>query len=318
MSVSKVTELFAFSDETFIENVIVRPNGNLLLTSLTVNHVFELDPSAENPQPKPVAELPGCASVTGIARIGPDTYAVSGGTMPRAFLFNKGSMHVYTVSFEAQAAGSDGASAAAAPVVEKVADVPDAEVMNGMTVLPGDAGVILSADSLLGRIFRVDTRTGAVDVAFQDDLLAKSDRQDRVPCGVNGIKVRDGYMYFSNSAKRIFGRIPIAQNGDRTGDTEYFSTIPEDVVARQADDDFDVDESGALWVARHPDSLVKITPGTWAQSVVIGPDSHGVRLYSPTATALDRKRNILYIVSGGARRTGGTVGGQVVKVEMAV
>ena len=316
MSISKVTELFAFSDSTFIENVIVRPNGKLLLTSLTVNHVFELDPSVENPQPKPIAELPGCASLTGIARVGPDTYAVSGGTMPHAFLFNKGSMHVYTVSFEAQAAGNDGAPAA--PVVEKVADVPDTEVMNGMTVLPGDGGVILSADSVLGRIFRVNTRTGAVDVAFQDDLLAKTERQDRVPCGVNGIKVHGGYMYFSNSAQRIFGRIPIAQNGDRTGEAEYFTTIPDDVVAGQADDDFDLDEAGALWVTRHPDSLVKITPGTWAQSVVINADSHGVKLNNPTATALDRKRNILYIVSGGARISGGTGGGQVVKVEMAV
>ena len=305
MSISKVTELFSF-DSHFIENIAIRPNGNLLLTSLTTNTIYGLDPSAENPQAEALAKLPGVASVTGIAQVGPDTYAISGGTMPQPFLFGKGTMHVYTLSFE------DNTSK---PEVKTVADVPDAEVMNGMCNLPDAKGIVLSADSREGRIWRVNTSTGAVDVAFQDDLLAMGTAENRVPCGVNGIKVHDGHLYFTNSAKRLFGRIPIASNGDRTGDTQHFTALPETIGMMDADDDFVVDASGAAWVARHPDMLVKITPDH-KQEVLISKESHDVKLLSPTAIALDAKRKALYIVTGGDKIRGGSRGGQVVKVEL--
>ncbi|KAK6216130.1 hypothetical protein LQW54_003906 [Pestalotiopsis sp. IQ-011] len=71
------TLIFNLTDVNF-ENSIVRPNGNLLLTTINNGSLFEIDPTSISPEVHIVATFGG-ANVLGISSIGTDRYAIAGG-----------------------------------------------------------------------------------------------------------------------------------------------------------------------------------------------------------------------------------------------
>lgn len=78
---SQGTLLFEFPSDSYtdIENAVLRPNGQILMVPLYTNTVYNLDPSADSPEPVVVTTLPGVDSVQGITSIGDDKYAVTAG-----------------------------------------------------------------------------------------------------------------------------------------------------------------------------------------------------------------------------------------------
>ncbi|KAI1330020.1 hypothetical protein F5Y16DRAFT_62350 [Xylariaceae sp. FL0255] len=92
---------FQFPTE-FIEKVHVLPDGRLLLSTLkTKGLLYILDPTSEDPTPKPAVQFDGVA-VTGLSGIVPlrkGLIAVGGG-IHTSFAFEKESFHVYIVSLE--------------------------------------------------------------------------------------------------------------------------------------------------------------------------------------------------------------------------
>ncbi|KAF8862083.1 hypothetical protein BDZ45DRAFT_671392 [Acephala macrosclerotiorum] len=73
-----ITQIFEFTSH-FIENIHLRPNGHLLLSSLSSGSLFTLNPTSLTTTAKPIVNCPGSTGLSGIATIGPDLYAVSGG-----------------------------------------------------------------------------------------------------------------------------------------------------------------------------------------------------------------------------------------------
>ncbi|KAL2810110.1 hypothetical protein BJX63DRAFT_403206 [Aspergillus granulosus] len=63
-----------------------------------------------------------------------------------------------------------------------------------------------------------------------------------VPIGINGLKIQNGYVYFTNTARGLFGRLPISEDGNRAGEVEVISLVN---VARTGDnwDDFVLDKA---------------------------------------------------------------------------
>lgn len=55
--------------------------------------------------------------------------------------------------------------------MEKVVDLPQAQFLNGATVLSRREGTLLVADSALGSVFRVSTRSKEVKVVIKDPLF---------------------------------------------------------------------------------------------------------------------------------------------------
>lgn len=133
-----------YSGSVSWENAVLRPNGQLLLVSLSEPYVYNIDPSAASPTPVVVATLPGVDSAQGIALIGDDKYAVSGGL--------EGSNSVYTnetiFTIDFSTALSNGTV-----VPEYVLSSPDAENFNGLLALDSDPTVVLLGDSLLGKVY---------------------------------------------------------------------------------------------------------------------------------------------------------------------
>lgn len=133
-----------YSGSVSWENAVLRPNGQLLLVSLSEPYVYNLDPSAASPTPVVVATLPGVDSAQGIALIGDDKYAVSGGLEGSNSLYTNET--IFTIDFST--ALSNGTV-----VPEYVLSSPDAENFNGLLALDSDPSVVLLGDSLLGKVY---------------------------------------------------------------------------------------------------------------------------------------------------------------------
>jgi sugar lactone lactonase YvrE len=69
--------------------------------------------------------------------------------------------------------------------------------------------------------------------------------------GINGLKVHDGYLYWSNTGKQLFCRIKIDGEGKAAGTAEI---LERDIVI----DDFCFDKHGNAWVTEHGLNVVGV------------------------------------------------------------
>ncbi|KAK8011612.1 hypothetical protein PG990_010577 [Apiospora arundinis] len=312
-----VTRLFEFPDTTFVENIAIRRNGHILITTFDRGRVYSIDPSEKpSPQARLAATLPDANAVTGIVETAPDVFIVTGGELnQRAMRFDPQSLRAFRLDFT---------SGELPAVVKTVARMPEElglTMLNGMTAIPTSEhrGVVLAADSEKGRIVRIDTGTGAVEVIIQDDMLSPG-AGAWIPLGVNGIRVSQSstdsahngaaHLYFTNSARHMIGRIPIDTGGHMLGAVEHVASTSHHLFP----DDFAVEsETGVSYLAVHPDLVLGVTSDGVQDILVQG-------LLEPSSVALDPLTSNLYVVTGGSAarermrgRNGGT-GGQLLLI----
>lgn len=122
-------------------------------------------------------------------------------------------------------------------------------MMNGMAPIPASPHIVLSADSIQGRIIRVDTCQREFSTAFSDPALGPSD--NGIPLGINGLKITQDYMHFTNSAKGTFSRVEIDQAGNKVDCFETLATLLNVTMSGNLYD-FGVDSRGFAYVAIHP------------------------------------------------------------------
>ncbi|TVY94167.1 hypothetical protein LAWI1_G001362 [Lachnellula willkommii] len=293
-------QIFQFADGTNLENIHVRGDGTLLLSSLTTGDLLTIDPTSPSPSPRVVANLTGSTGVTGIATLdaGGSLFAVSGG-IHTSFNFVSGSMAVYVVSLPAGSTTG---------IVQDRISVN--ATLNGMDALEGSTETVLSADSLGGRVLRINTRTRVVDVVLDDPILGPG---ATFPLGINGLKIHDGYVYFTNSGQGLFARVKIDGEGNQDGEFEVVARNPQTPAASNAYDDFAFDALGNAYVSLHSYAFVKITPEgnqtTWVGSVGNYSD-----VWEPSAAAASSDGKVIYLSTAGVTFDGKVEGGQVLEV----
>jgi hypothetical protein len=157
--------------------------------------------------------------------------------------------------------------------------VPEAGLINGIVTLTypssGDDsgsdnsnkktnGAILMADSTIGHIAILDVVTGAHRIWLESP-------ETQVPAppasqlGVNGLKIFNGYLYFTNSGQSIFCRVKLKSDGEPDGSVE--------VLAKVFGDDFCFDRKGGAWIAQNAQNTVSVIEehdGAWTVTVVDG------------------------------------------------
>jgi hypothetical protein len=289
-------QLWEFPGNIWIENLATRPNGHLLLNTFYLGSIDDFDPNSPSTPPRLIAQLPGASGLTGIAELEPDFFAVTGGQLnTSAFRFLPGSLNVYTIDFRDRDtcgnsdADKNSSSQYDEPVIRTLVNVADTSMLNGMLSLPEYPHIILSVDSVAGQIFRIDTHTAAINVVLQHPILGLSDVAGRVPPGANGIKLHNGYMYFTNSAQRIFGRVRLNAKGDEFGTPEVMADISASEPSTVTSDDFCFDLNDNAFIARHPNALAKIErDGT--QTIVVGGGNSTV-LRSPNIGGIGSRWN---------------------------
>jgi sugar lactone lactonase YvrE len=143
-------------------------------------------------------------------------------------------------------------------------------------------------------------------MAFQDDTLAVGP-PGMFNIGVNGLKIRGHYLYFTNTNRKILGRIKIDDYGNKDGDMEIIYQFPSDAAV--ALDDFALDKAGNAYQAAWPGTLCKITPEGKVTIVL------NQTLVNPTSASFGEDDATLYVVTSG-QSTEPVKGGQLIKVEL--
>lgn len=142
--------------------------------------------------------------------------------------------------------------------------------LNGIT-FAGD-GTLFAADSVNGEILHCAPGDSTLRLWLADPLLTPTSPDDPVDStGVNGLKVRDGALWATNTAQGTVLRIAL----DGREVARVHTGIPAD--------DFAFDASGTLYLAVHPRDLVlRITPQ--GEQTVLATAADG--LDGPTAIAV--------------------------------
>lgn len=289
-----IRQIYTFPKNTFIENIAVRSNSNLLLTSMSVPDLFSIDPKATTPTASAIHTFPNATGLSGIAEVAPDVFALVTGVWDLAATrAAPGSLAVWIVDFTVTAGGSQ------APSTRLLTRIANSTIFNGIARHPTNPALLLAADSAAGAVWRVDLATGAYGVAFSSPLLAPTGTAPGTNLGVNGLKARGRYLYFTNSAQRFFGRVPVDGLGVPTGSIEVISRST-DAGADVVYDDMalDRDGGGGAWIASHPSYAVHVKlDGT--QRVV----NDTALLLNPTSAAFGRgdggQEKTLYVTNGG-------------------
>jgi sugar lactone lactonase YvrE len=249
---------------SFVENIAVGAGGDLFVTLHTDRAVVRVDPATGAVTPFAQFETP----VAGLAFSAEGSLIVSGGTPGQ----RPGVIWRVT---------PDGS-------VSRVADLPDAAFLNGITPL---GSRFLVADSLGGSIYAVDPRNGLVTTWLADPRLAPADSSGTP--GANGVKIFGAHAYVSVTGRDAIYRAEI--NGESAGPLALHAE-------RLRADDFAIDTIGALYIATHPAcSLVRLAPD--GRRTTLAAAEHG--MVGATAVAFGRTaadRHAVYVTT-----TGGTM-----------
>ncbi|KAF7350683.1 hypothetical protein MSAN_01629100 [Mycena sanguinolenta] len=280
-----------FQSGLFLENLAVRPNGKLLITSPLSSTLHMLDPTVENPTFDEVHTFPN-VTLLGIAEVQPDVYGIIALMFANTTTISAvpGTIAIWRVNL----------SSGGAPVVDKAADVPDGVFLDGLSTVSGEPDLVLAADSFAGLVWQINLRTGAVRVAAQDEAFAAG--APAPAFGINGLHIRGGDLYFTNSQKKTFSRVPISVRGGNVGQTGPVQVLGS-ANGTNSFDDFAFDAEGRVWAVTPPDTLTLFFPPAKGNGMLgqLNAPGNPVEFDSPTSAAFGRggvaQQHTLYVTT---------------------
>ncbi|KAK4215526.1 NHL repeat-containing protein [Rhypophila decipiens] len=242
-----------------VENVAVRSNGQILATNMNQASLYTIDPVAKTS--KTALSVSGASGLSGIAEYAPDLFAVIGG---------KG---IYKVDFTG-----------AAPKSSLIKTITEASNLNGLATF--DNSTLLVADAGKGVVYKFDVNTGAYSVAIQDPTMAPS---GAIPFGIDGIKYKDGVVWYTNIFKNSFHKIAVdAVSAKATGSV---TTLWTNLMG----DDLCFGPNGKIYVATNGrNSLVEVDPA-------VGKPTSVATVTGSTSCAFGRTEkdaNVAYVGAG--------------------
>ena len=301
-----IRQLWQFpGNQTWIENIAVRSNGQLLISLFSSPELYQIDPFHPHPTAKLVTTFPQALGILGIVELEEDVFAVTKGNFSSATgTVDPGSFSVWKLDLRRSP-----------PALSRIADVPDATILNGITTVKRGSPVLLVADSMGGVIWRVDAATGRADVALNTTAT-----QPIAPFpagfGANGVHTRRGFLYFTNSDRGFF-RVRLRDDGTPTGNVETLSSF---IGA----DDFAFGKGAETYIAAGRNDTVEFF--TSAQGLVplgVANADAPVLLEGNTALAFGRTKRdeqTLYVTTNGgwSGLVPGTVqvGGRVLAIDL--
>lgn len=296
--------VYQFPEEhSWIENLFVRDNGDILMTMMWPKPSLYLlkNPSTnEGAAPTLIHTFDDAQGLLGITETAPDTYAlVSSKFSGMAAVVANGSA-IWEISIQD----------VANPKVRKVTDLPEGGFLNGAVklhsstcrnVAPEDHKSILVSDSFNGCVWRVNTVSGeykvAVKVPEMDPVAGAT-----LPFGVNGIKIMGHYLYWANSDHTSMYRVSLDM---KTGAMREGAAVETLMTLQDTAflDEFDIDEDGTIWGVTNADNkLIAMRPTGNAYETVVG-SATSMTLAGDTSARFGKgagNRRTLYITTGGA------------------
>jgi hypothetical protein len=294
-----VNVLYNFGSGTWAENLAVRANGQILVTRFDTPEVLQLDPTGAK-APIVVASWDsgtymGCL---GISETTTDIFYVAvSGFLDENFVLTSGVNSIWKIDMTTFAVSRKTGEVISKAKVSKLVDVTTSDFLNGLTTLSTSA--ILVADSYNGWVYRVDTRTGKYTVAVNDTKMKfDSISEPPINIGVNGIKIHNGYLYWTNTAVGTLSRILISNKGVPSGRSEVVvNNVP-------ATDDFNFDSDGIAFITQNGVDELSILFPKWPAAEVIAGSNISTVLAGVTACMFGRlpgDEKILYLTTSGGK-----------------
>ncbi|RDW69884.1 hypothetical protein BP5796_08281 [Coleophoma crateriformis] len=288
--------VYQFSNPSWIENLAVRSNGQLLLNVLSTPDLYLLDPMAEYSEPYLLYRFPNSLGLLGITEMQEDVFYIlsgnfsvtTGDTGPGTYAVWKVDLTLYTLGkpWDPESA------------ISKVVDMPEAKLLNSLMPLQitAEGGIVLISDSALGAVWQLDVSTGdySILLAFPEMTFPTG---ASLPIGINGLRLRGDWLYWANSEQDTFCRVKIDSEGQAISAVE---TLVSNVTFI---DDFAFDRQGNAWVALDLSSeLGVIRPGQKDVTIALGASS-SLTVAGPTSVQFGRAcgdTETLYVVTNGA------------------
>ncbi|KAI6785493.1 uncharacterized protein J7T54_007136 [Emericellopsis cladophorae] len=215
--------------DMWTEGMVVRPNGDVLTTRLEEPDMFSIDIATaahfENDdgtvRPRLLKRFPdanGCFNLCALEGTKREEYAVVTGFADLA----RGQFHSWALWRMALPPdeGDDKAE------YTKIMDIPDAGFLMG--IVPVSDSIVAIADSIQGRIWRVDLARSECSVLFEDPSLAAPSEASIF--GINKLRFSERFGWFTNTGTGKLYRFPI----ERTDDGKDIKPVG-DVVELAAD-----------------------------------------------------------------------------------
>lgn len=306
-----------FPAGTWVENIAVRSNGNLLFTTILPNaSLYEAsDLDCQTPTITRLFTVDTITSLAGITETSEDVFAVVGGNFSLTTGSVKGTFGLWRADF------THGRPFHA----ELIASLPDAALPNGATTVPQNNHLVLLADSILNTVWRVDAKKGTVDKAAQFTPESASAAASGI-LGINGLHIHDGYLWFTNSTatpnpvtgdlESSMHRIKVDKNGvaAHNASPEKALTLPSEGMD---DFTFGPGQRNIKWIAGNVDNQIFAATPDGKYAVVAGA-SDSFEVATATACKFGRTRrdsHVLYVTTAGGTINGTTEGGKVQAID---
>lgn len=277
-----VSTVYQFSSVgTWAESIAVRPNGQVLVTRLDVPEIWSIDPVSQTAYL--VHTFTGATSTIGITAIGPDIYAVGSGIVDLStYAATPGSFVIWKVDLRGHRPG-----------VSIIKAIPEGGSLSGLTLFRGggNSTFILIADTVLGKVWRLNPKTGAYSVALSDSTMQPA--AGGPPIGINGLRTVGNKLYYTSSTQQVFCRVTLNQDASAAG--------PFEVVASGSfQDGFDITGDSTAYITTHPqNTVIKVTPS--GDSSVYAGNLNSSALAGSTDAHLGtfRGRQVLFVTTNG-------------------
>jgi hypothetical protein len=299
-----LTTLHQFPNGTWLENLAVRPSGEVIVDAHfdTIGSIYQVEPrKPASSNAALIHTFAGKNSVWGITHISDDVFAVAAGLYdyPGHRPVN-GTFSIYRVDMSHfQSETSKGAS------VHLITNMTDAGLINGIALLSEAENLLLAADSTNGVIWRVNMTDGT-KVVIQDEPAYKfKGGPSDPPIGVNGIRVFDSYLYFTNTFWPFLGRGKVSPLGYGADTIKVIST-------QVAGDDFAVAKDGSAYVCGNAEGVVWHVSLNGTVTTVVGGDNSTILQGPTSAVFADEEETTLYITT----RQAGDVGGKLLALRL--
>ncbi|POS76275.1 hypothetical protein DHEL01_v205329 [Diaporthe helianthi] len=252
-----------------LENIAVRPNGQLLVTNMNSPNLYAVDPVTK--KVSTAVAVSGASGMSGIGEIAPDVFVVIGGS-PQGTAVHK-------IDFTS-------GTTAQATLIKKIAD---AKNMNGLAVFNNDT--VLLADAGKGNVVKLTVSTGESSVAISDPTMAPS---GPIGFGIDGLKYDSstGTVWYTNIFKNSFHKVSVDTASKPTG---AVSTLWSNLMG----DDLCFGNNGKLYITTNSgaNQVVEFDAAGSASTkpVVVA------KLNAPTACAAGRgetDKNVVYVTNG--------------------
>lgn len=305
--------LYEFPQGVFLENLAVRPNGQILVTSLSLPQLWLVDPRLPN-EAFLVLEIPGVLGLSGIVEYQADVYAVLAGNVSLATSdFGAGTWAVWSIDLNGidvttnrSLAGTSSARSS------EMATIPEATFLEGLSVFEGDGRQLLIAgDVKTGVVYSIDVESREHYVVVNNTHTAPGIVPGFGAAGTDGLKVQGDMLYFSNAGQGLLAKVPLnAIDGTPADEFVVFATK---FTSYDQWDDFTLDCEGNVFIATGGANTIQRVDQDGEIMIVAG-NLNSTAIAEPTSAAFGRRKGederVLYVTTGGG--VGAPVNGDLI------